>query len=200
MKGLFLGAHSILAQTILEQHSWSHLFLHSQHLNQLIQLVEKIPEKTPVELFACDFAAVHEDAFLEFTQRSARLQEIDMIVVTVGSWLSHTEFKHLSLEEIYTAWQVNYFYPLSLLKAALPLAKKGTVFVTWTLDPILIERPLWSSISPLLSAWKTFVTQLAVEEEWTLKLYETSFVKTPQSLKIFPDAQGFPLKIPDIIF
>jgi len=115
MKALFLGANSHVARLLLNNHSWSHVLLHSQYLSQLHSLTLGLAKGVQAELFPCDFEKVHEDALIEFNERLKRLGTLDTVVLTAGSWNSYARFEHLSLEELYMAWQVNYFYPLSLL-------------------------------------------------------------------------------------
>jgi hypothetical protein len=200
LNGFFLGAYSQLAQKILKQYEWNHLLLHSQSLKQLQQLVSSLPSGVSVELFPCDFKRVHEKALIEFTERLQRLSHLDVIVFTVGSWSSHTAFEHLTLEELYIAWQVNYFYPLSLLKAALPLTRPGMKLIVWNLEDELLPRPLWTAMSPILAASKIFFEQIVIEQKWVLEVYSTGFVRSAQSLKLFPSGEHCVLELAEHSF
>jgi NAD(P)-dependent dehydrogenase (short-subunit alcohol dehydrogenase family) len=198
MKGLFLGAHSQFARSLLKNQQWSHLLLQSQRLTQLQEIVMTLPQGVSVELFPCDFLQPEESMLLNFQNLLTRFSHLDVIVLTVGSWNSFAAFEHLSLEELYIAWQVNYFYPLSLLKQAIPLAKKGLKLIAWTLEDDLLKQPLWTSIGPILSAWEVLVTQIAQEQSWTLQLHKTSFMRSAQSLKLFPSGNECSV-LPEIV-
>ena len=112
-----------------------------------------------------------------------------MIILGSGVWQSFSEFSKNSLEDMYLSWHTNYFYPLALIKTALPYTSKSTKLVAWHLNDSLVEQSLWTSTGPILGAFKILLKQIAKEQLWAYEEIITDLKTTPQSLKIYPTLQ-----------
>lgn len=192
MKGLILGASGLLGQQQLKKYEkeWTHLMLHSKSIKELSNLAFSLPKGVKAEFFPCDFEAPQENALIEFESYLKRLKDIDIIILGSGVWQSFCEFSKNNLEEMYLSWHTNYFYPLALIKTALPYTTSKTKLIAWHLNNELLEQSLWTSTGPILAAFKVLLKQIAKEQLWNYEEIITDLQPTPQSLKIYPMLQS----------
>jgi short-subunit dehydrogenase len=188
MKTVVLGSTSCLAKALLPfaaEHSHE-MLIHDHLLSSLTQIALSLPAHLKLKVFPCDFLKPQESALIQFEELLVSMGKIDLIILSTGYWYPFSQIKTQSTEEIFESWQVNYFYPMVLLKSMAKHVHERTVLVSWSLEEKLLKQPLWSHVGCPSSAFDLFTEVFSKEMNIKYLKLETGLIASPQTKKIYP--------------
>lgn len=187
MKVVVLGASSPFSLAVLKKIAGSitHLFLQSKDLASLQRAVFQLKLTCPVELIDGDFAKPSETYLDDFEHRLSRLNKVDLFICSIGAWYSHMPAKHTELQAHFTQWQVNYFFPLALIKMISKMGREKTICLHNNSENVFKSSALNSLNAPVSQALTNLLQIISLENKWDYITANLPFYQSPQAANVF---------------
>ena len=165
MKVVVLGAVSPFALEILRNISQDikHLFLQSKDVAGIQRSLLQLNLSCPVEIIDGDLEQPTQSYIDDFEQRLSRLGKVDVFICTLGTWLSHSPFVHTELESHFRQWQVNYFFPLAMLKIISRYTSKKFVCIHNNCDKAFSEKDSLNTLNHASLSFSNVLRTIALE-------------------------------------
>ena len=122
-----------------------------------------------------------------FQERLSRLKKVDLIILSLGQWQPHCPVVNLDPMTHFEQWQVNYFFPTTLLTQMIPFTDKKTSFLYNNFERAIVKDTLNSYNMPSLTALSKFIQIISNEQSWSVISANLPLYKSHQSGKLFMD-------------
>lgn len=165
----------------------SHLLVQGESIKSIQRSIMQVGLSCPIEIIDGDLNQPCENYMEQFSDRLSRLEKVDLIISSLGVWQSHCPVVNTDLTMHFKQWQVNYFFPISMLQNLVAYTHKKTTLVHNNSDKALPDYSLQSLNKPSCEAYNTFLKALAAEHKWTLMHANLGLYQSRQSGKVFTD-------------